>query len=91
MAPRYQKTHVTKKDGTDIVIYATPRIHEALETITTEMTLYQGVRLTQVIEAAYDQGKKDGAREAFQQVRDGLEVAENAVPHRLPGRPRKKR
>jgi hypothetical protein len=53
------------------------------------MSMYHGVRLIQVLEAAYEQGKKDGARAAFDQLDTGLKAAKASIPHRAPGRPKK--
>ncbi|MEJ7656956.1 MAG: hypothetical protein WKF33_07995 [Thermoleophilaceae bacterium] len=48
------------------------------------MTVYEGVKLGQLLEAAYNQGKKDGARSVFELVDD----AKKEIPHRRPGRPK---
>ncbi len=55
------------------------------------MTLYQGVKLSEILEAIYEQGKKDGARTAFETLKAKTREAENLVPHRNPGQPKKKR
>jgi hypothetical protein len=86
---RYRKLTIHREDGRSIAVYATPRLGEALDEIIGRLSLYEGVRLSQVIEAAYDQGRKDGARLAFAAVHDGITQAKNVVPHRSPGRPRK--
>lgn len=70
-----------------VPIYAGVRIERALEELTADATLYHGVRLAQVIEAAYEQGRKDGAREALERWESGLTEAKRAIPHRNPGRP----
>ena len=41
--------------------------------------------------AQEDQGKKDGAAEAFEAIGRGVKRAEEAVPHKNPGRPKKGR
>ena len=77
----------------DVVLYASPKILKALSEATTNMDLYQGVKLGQVINAVYSQGKKDGRREVF----DGFAkafgkstaVLKKTLPHMNPGRPRK--
>jgi hypothetical protein len=53
------------------------------------MTLYEGVKYTQILEAVYNQGKKDGAAVVFAAVAKNLQLAQRAVPHKNPGRPRK--
>ena len=73
----------------EVAVYATPRVAKALEEVTEDMTLYHGVRLTQLMEAMYQQGKKDGAREAFSELDDKLKEVKKAIPHRNPGKPKK--
>ncbi|QPC31691.1 hypothetical protein IS481_00445 [Caldimonas thermodepolymerans] len=53
------------------------------------MTLYHGVRLSQVLEAVYTQGKKDGARTAFEELDKKIREVHKAVPHKNPGKPKK--
>jgi hypothetical protein len=73
-----------------IAVYASPKISAAMETITADMTLMQGVKLLQVLEAVYYQGTKDGARTAFEKLAGAVKEVEKAVPHRNPGKPKKK-
>lgn len=73
----------------EVAVYASPRISKALEEVTKDLTLYHGVRLTQVLEAVYAQGLKDGARGAFAEIDDKLKEVKAAVPHRNPGKPKK--
>jgi hypothetical protein len=63
-----------------------PRRADALEKIIGDMSLYDGVKLLDVFEAVYDQGHKDGARAVFEKV----DSAKKEIPHRAPGRPRKR-
>lgn len=86
--PRNVK-NVISLGSKDVAIYATPRVAKALEEVTENMTLYNGVRLAQVMEAMYEQGKKDGAREAFSELDDKLKEVKQAIPHRNPGKPKK--
>ena len=78
-----------KLDTTSISLYAGSRIAAAAKELTKEMTLYEGVRYAQILEAVYRQGKKDGAAAAFAAIHKGMKVAEQAIPHKNPGRPRK--
>jgi hypothetical protein len=73
-----------------VSIYAGVAIERALREVTSDLNLYQGVRLGQVLEAAYEQGRKDGAREAFEMMDSGLNDAKRAIPHRNPGRPQRR-
>ena len=71
-----------------VPVYASPRISSALRDLTEDMTLYEGVRLAQIMEALYDQGRKDGARSAFETIESKVKEAVALVPHRNPGKPR---
>jgi len=87
-APRNKK-NVISTTGKQIAIYASPKISKAMEIIG-EMTVFEGVKVLEVIEAAYSQGKKDGARDAFDHIQTGIAAAQKAVPHKNPGKPKKK-
>ena len=83
--PRYIAVPVVLKSQR-IKVYASPRVSEALADVAMDMDLYKGVKLAQILDAVYEQGKKDGARTAF----DKLDEVKALVPHKNPGRPRKK-
>ena len=89
MAPRYQCTVIPLKN-TSIRVYASPKISDALGDLAKDMSLYQGVRFGQILEAVYVQGSKDGARIAFE-ARTGNSSKRKNRPHRTPGRPKKKK
>lgn len=76
--------------GSPVSVYASARTADALKEIEKDMGLYHGVRLHQVLEAVYKQGKKDGALDAFEELDKGLTAVKRAIPHRRPGRPRKR-
>ena len=78
-----------KKGG--VRVYASPRIAHAFKEVAMDMNLYKGVRLLQILEAVYIQGKKDGARSAFQTIDSQIIEAKKEVPHKNPGRPRKRK
>lgn len=86
-AGKYQRTVIPLKSSS-IKVYASPRISEALREVLKDMNVYQGVRFTQILEAVYLQGTKDGARAAFEETDRRLVEARRAVPHRTPGRPK---
>ncbi len=72
-----------------VAVYAGVKVGDALEELMSDMTLYKGVRLSQVLEAVYEQGRKDGRAEVFgalEEVRRRKDLA-----HQNPGRPRKAR
>lgn len=86
--PRNKKNIIPLQTGA-VSVYASPRISKALDEITEDMTLYHGVRFTQILEAVYAQGKKDGARSAFEEVGKRFADAQRAIPHKNPGKPKK--
>lgn len=83
--PRVVKTIVPLPKGS-ISVYFGTRIAQALHEVTVDMNLYKGVRLGELLQAVYEQGKKDGAR----QVKDSFEHMMKQIPHRNPGQPKKK-
>lgn len=91
MAGKYKLTNVPLTDGKHVKVYASPRVSKALGHVTEDMNLFKGVKLAQVFEAVYAQGKKDGARAAFDEVSKGFRDAQKKIPHKRPGRPKKKR
>jgi len=80
------KTLVPLSNGV-VSVYAGVRVAHALQELTADMDVYKGVRLAQLLEAVYLQGKKDGARG----VRDSFEMMMKTIPHLNPGQPRKKK
>ncbi len=89
-ARRGYRTISLQLKRTHVPVRASPRVADALQELSANMDLYQGVKLRQVLEAVYMQGKKDGALEAFEQVDAGVAAAKKQIPHRGPGRPRLK-
>lgn len=87
----YRTIPLELKQGAVVPVYTSARVADALQEISANATLYEGVRLTQLLEAAYIQGKKDGAREVFEQLDRGVAEAKRQIPHRPPERPKKKR
>jgi len=83
--PRYIKT-IVKLSTSQVEIYAGEKIAHALKDLQ-NLDLYKGAKLIELVEATYDQGKKDGARE----VRDGFEKMMHEIPHQNPGRPKIKK
>lgn len=64
------------------------RLVKAVQALTEDMNLYEGVKFAQILEAVYEQGRKDGARAAFEAIDGGVKEAKTIVPYRNPGRPR---
>jgi hypothetical protein len=69
-------------------VYANAKVKRALEELLTDLTLYHGVRFTQVAEAIYEQGRVVGRREVFEYVEGARTLPE--LKNRNPGRPAKK-
>lgn len=90
MAQRGYRTILLQVKNTEVSIYASARVADALEQIVGEAPLYEGVKIMQILEAAYNQGKKDGAREVFDEIDGRLQMVRREIPHRNPGRPRKR-
>jgi hypothetical protein len=70
------------------MLYGSARLVEAVQDLVNKMRLYEGVKLAQIMETVYLQGKKDGAREAFENVDKSLTQAKKTIPHNRPGRPK---
>jgi len=87
----YKTIKVTLKKGEVVPVYASPRVADALEAIMDEMPTYEGVKLMSVLEAVYSQGKKDGARSAFDDIDRRVIEAKATIKHANPGRPKKKK
>jgi hypothetical protein len=87
--PRRNRTIKIVMQKTEAAVYTSPRIADALEDILAKATLFEGVRIGQILEAVYKQGKKDGAREAIEEWERGLLRAKKEINHKNPGRPRK--
>jgi hypothetical protein len=85
--PRYKKLTVGLSTG-PLVLYAGSRVGTAIIEVTTDMDLYQGVRLGQVMEAVYQQGLKDGRKEIIEQFQEKIKDEANYLP---PGRPTQKK
>ena len=83
--PRVVKTLVPLPKRS-VPVYFGTRIAQALHEVTVDMTLYKGVRLGELLQAVYFQGRKDGAR----QVKDSFENMMKQIPHKNPGQPKKK-
>lgn len=69
-------------------VYANARVKRGLEELSEDMTLYHGVRLAEVAEAIYEQGRVDGRREVFEFVEEAR--ARPELKNRNPGRPAKR-
>lgn len=82
--PRAHKLDLPKL-GT-VSVYAGVRVGRALDEVQQDLTLYQGVKLLQVLEAVYEQGRRDGRAEVFAAVEELEERRE--LQHRRPGRPK---
>ncbi|MFZ3277617.1 MAG: hypothetical protein WA182_12010 [Candidatus Sulfotelmatobacter sp.] len=85
--PRYVKTLVPLSRNNELSVYAGVRVRNAMRDVTEKMDVYQGGKLLVVLEAVYQQGKKDGART----VQQSFETMMKDIPHLNPGQPKKKK
>ena len=90
MAEHGYRTIKVVLQNTEASVYTSPRVAKALEDILAQATLFEGVKIAQILEAVYKQGTKDGAAHVFEQVEGGLAQARKQIPHKKPGRPKKK-
>jgi hypothetical protein len=90
MADRGYRTIKVQLQNTEASVYTSPRVSKALEDILAEATVYEGVKIGQILEAVYKQGAKDGAREAFEEIDRSLGDVKKRVAHKKPGRPRER-
>jgi hypothetical protein len=74
----------------EVTVYASPKVGRAVNDLMSELPLFEGVKLAQLMEALYEQGRKDGARAAFEVVENKVIEAERLVPHKNPGKPKKR-
>jgi len=85
--PGFRTIHVMLQ-GTPANVYTSPKVAKALEDILADSTLYEGVKISQILEAVYKQGAKDGARTAIDELDRRVADLKKHVPHKNPGRPR---
>ena len=88
--PRYTKIDVKLAKST-ITLYAGSNIATAASDLAKSMNTYDGVKYVQILEAVYNQGRKDGASKAFEAIAKGFRTAEEMVPHKNPGRPKRRK
>jgi hypothetical protein len=86
----YRTTTVQLAESS-LALRGSQKLVNAVETLTGDMNLYEGVRFSQILEAVYAQGRKDGARAVFEQIDSGVKTAKRAIPYKNPGRPRKEK
>jgi len=71
-----------------ISLFTNGTVAAAIKRFAEDATLFDAVKMHQVFEAMYIQGKRDGAREAFSEIDLGMAAAKKLVKHKNPGRPR---
>jgi len=86
----YQTIRLELEKAGKVSVRTSARVADALREVRSKATLYEGVRLTQILEAVYAQGKKDGANEAFEETERRFNEAKRQIPHKGPGRPKKR-
>ncbi len=88
MAAKRRKAKVAVGDGQSVTIYKGATTHKAVTEIPGRMKLYDAAKVTHMFKLLYEQGRTDGARDAFASVDNKLLEARASVPHRHPGRPK---
>lgn len=83
----YRTIPVELKSGV-VPVRASPRVADALTELAGDMNLYQGTKLKQVLEAVYEQGRKDGARAVFDRLDATVDEMKKEIRRRPPGRPK---
>jgi hypothetical protein len=89
MAGKYRKSIIAISGDRKVTVYASARVSHALNVID-NMSMYDGVKILDLLATVYAQGKKDGARDAFQAIDGKVREAKTTVPHRNPGKPKKR-
>ncbi|MDO9229457.1 MAG: hypothetical protein Q7U03_07820 [Syntrophales bacterium] len=84
------KTVKVNLGKTELVLYGGRKLVSAIDDIVKKTSLYEGVKLAQIMEAVYLQGKKDGARVAFESIDRSIVQVRKDIPHNRPGRPKRK-
>lgn len=90
MAEHGYRTIKVQLRKTEVSVYTSPNVASALEDVLAEANAYDGIKIGQIMEAVYLQGTKDGAFRAFGEVDRGVAEAKKLVPHKKPGRPRRR-
>lgn len=86
----YRTIKLKLKKGAEASVYTSPRLADALERIIAEeLDVFNGVKLVQILEAVYSQGKKDGARQVIEEQDKAIALIKRSIPHKRPGRPLK--
>lgn len=88
MADRGFRTISVTLNGTPANVYTSPKVAKALQDILRNATVYEGVKIGQIMEAVYRQGTKDGARNALDELDRRVADLKKHVPHKNPGRPK---
>jgi uncharacterized protein (DUF2164 family) len=83
-AAKYKRVTVQLSKG-KLSLYVGQRIHDAMREVLAKMKFYNGVRFFQVVEAFYEQGKKDGRKEMIEK----MDALKDKVNYLGPGRPKK--
>ncbi len=82
MADKYKKAVIP---GKAITLYAgSARVASSFAALS-DLDLFSGTKIIDLIEIAYDQGKKDGAAEVIA----AFDKVAKSIPHKNPGRPKK--
>jgi hypothetical protein len=73
-------------EGGDLSLYTNQKVKRAFEHLG-DFTVVDFAHVLALIEAAYKQGRKDGADAVFTSISRDFEATKKAIPHGKPGRP----
>ncbi len=76
--------------GAALALYASARVLSALEELT-EQPFSEGVRPSEIMEAFYKQGQRNGRREIIEEFAEKMDDLRARVEYLPPGRPKKKK
>ncbi len=79
------------RGGVLFEIYASQQVSDAVRDIAASVSLYEAARITQIVEAAYLQGVRDGVRQTFEVVHTEMAKSKKAIERKLSRRRTKTR
>lgn len=78
---------LVKKKRKQLKLFTSEQVPNAAHEVLDKLeTLFYGVRLGMVLQSVYERGLTEGRGQVFQQ----FDALKGSLPHRLPGRPRRR-
>lgn len=84
----YKTVKIKRGRQAEITLRTSDTVKNAYDHLS-NLTLFDFSRVLTLVYAAYAQGQKDGARSVFENLDSAIDTAKKAIPHKLPGRPKK--